>query len=479
MKNKITFVFAIAIAFTIIITVTYSYTREYAFTTTNFVGEFQPKTALASSYFAYDYEFKTEIIHPDSGADFLTTLTNDGSSRETYTLTIELNADDGWVASFCTETGCFPFTADVTLSPAEVETVTVDAYPLGSRGQALLSMIISSESETDTTVFKIISGVTVLLVDDDQGDPYEYYYIQCLDTLDVCYGVFDRTERELTPQELSYSEAIVWFTGTPTDNTLEAADETALTSFLNNGGKLFISSFNLGKELDELGRLSFHQDYLHAEYLNHDLDFTEMMDIEGIPDDVISDDIYLFCVGGDGADNMNFPDQIAPFDESAITIFQYSYGESLCGDAGIRIETEMYKTVYLSFAFEAIDNFDDRAYLMRQVLNWFGIETGIDTENNIHPVSFEDFNNYPNPFNASTTIRFAVANESMEPATVEFYNITGELLNSQNLGKLTTGIHDFEWNATDQRGHFLPNGIYFAKISVAKNTIIVKMILAK
>ena len=66
--------------------------------------------------------------------------------------------------------------------------------------------------------------------------------------------------------------------------------------------------------------------------------------------------------------------------------------------------------------------------------------------------------NYPNPFNPSTTIWYALPNESKVKITI--YNLLGQEINKIVNSVQQAGIHDVSFNAGN-----LSSGIYFYTIS--------------
>lgn len=68
---------------------------------------------------------------------------------------------------------------------------------------------------------------------------------------------------------------------------------------------------------------------------------------------------------------------------------------------------------------------------------------------------FKLFNNYPNPFNPSTTIRFSLAEPSQD-VSIKIYDILGNEITTLLNGSLESGIHEVNFNAEN-----LASGIYF------------------
>ena len=85
--------------------------------------------------------------------------------------------------------------------------------------------------------------------------------------------------------------------------------------------------------------------------------------------------------------------------------------------------------------------------------------------------------NFPNPFNPSTTITYSI----QKPAHVhlEVYDIAGRLISTLVDGEQSKGQYSAKWNSTDDRGAMLASGMYFARLRVENQTEVTKMILAK
>ena len=91
--------------------------------------------------------------------------------------------------------------------------------------------------------------------------------------------------------------------------------------------------------------------------------------------------------------------------------------------------------------------------------------------NNV-PEEYALFENYPNPFNPNTTIKFAVPEESF--IKLEVYNTLGERVNTLVAETLTAGIYSVDWNATD-----LSSGIYIYRLQAGSFVETKKMIFMK
>jgi hypothetical protein len=104
--------------------------------------------------------------------------------------------------------------------------------------------------------------------------------------------------------------------------------------------------------------------------------------------------------------------------------------------------------------------------------------TAIEDEEN--PTVVQDFRleqNFPNPFNPNTTIRYHLAKTT--DVKFEVYDILGSKINTLVDGKQTAGEHTVQWNGTDNVGSAVASGLYFYKISTPEYTQTRKMMFLK
>ena len=137
--------------------------------------------------------------------------------------------------------------------------------------------------------------------------------------------------------------------------------------------------------------------------------------------------------------------------------------------------TEMYQYSYIDKNLAS----GKYSYRLKQIdfdgtVNYsFVIESEIQV-----PKNFELSYNYPNPFNSSTNINFAIPNNCN--VSIIFYNILGEQVLSINFGELIAGYYNYKFDASEYS-----SGVYFYSIianeinSNNKFTKVHKMLLLK
>lgn len=88
------------------------------------------------------------------------------------------------------------------------------------------------------------------------------------------------------------------------------------------------------------------------------------------------------------------------------------------------------------------------------------------------PSTFLVADNYPNPFNPSTTIRFSIPEAS--PVTLEVFDLLGRRISLLADRELAAGSHQAVWNASG-----FTSGVYLYRITSGSQTVTGKMMLMK
>jgi len=88
------------------------------------------------------------------------------------------------------------------------------------------------------------------------------------------------------------------------------------------------------------------------------------------------------------------------------------------------------------------------------------------------PGAFALYQNYPNPFNPTTTISFNLASRST--VNLQIYDITGRVVDERELGSLTAGNHEIDFDASG-----LASGVYLYRLATETYSQTRKMVLIK
>jgi len=103
------------------------------------------------------------------------------------------------------------------------------------------------------------------------------------------------------------------------------------------------------------------------------------------------------------------------------------------------------------------------------------IVTGVD-ENSITNAT-NLYQNFPNPFNPTTTINYSLLANSK--VSLNIYNINGQKVKQLVYDQLSAGQHTVVWNGKDENNKSVSSGIYFYKLKSNNYEKTKKMILLK
>jgi len=109
------------------------------------------------------------------------------------------------------------------------------------------------------------------------------------------------------------------------------------------------------------------------------------------------------------------------------------------------------------------------------MLQWF--PPGIEDPGLITPESYLLQQNFPNPFNPTTTIRYDLPRTSQ--VLMSIYNISGERVRVLVNRIQTAGHKSIEWDRKDDIGQIVSSGLYLYKLKTEHGIQIRKMILVK
>jgi len=102
-----------------------------------------------------------------------------------------------------------------------------------------------------------------------------------------------------------------------------------------------------------------------------------------------------------------------------------------------------------------------------------GLITSVRPNNEIIiPDNFQLFQNFPNPFNSLTTIKFYLPKG--EYVTLKLYSIRGQEIETLVAGEVPAGLHELHWTAKN-----LASGVYIYKMQAGKFSNTKKLIYQK
>ncbi|MBT4453171.1 MAG: T9SS type A sorting domain-containing protein, partial [Candidatus Marinimicrobia bacterium] len=101
----------------------------------------------------------------------------------------------------------------------------------------------------------------------------------------------------------------------------------------------------------------------------------------------------------------------------------------------------------------------------------------LSTESEGIPTEFALHENYPNPFNPTTTLRFDLPEVS--DMTLTIYNMLGQKVRTFNYHNTSAGYHSVTWDATNDLGQQVGAGVYIYQLQTKGFVKTRKMVLLK
>jgi hypothetical protein len=112
--------------------------------------------------------------------------------------------------------------------------------------------------------------------------------------------------------------------------------------------------------------------------------------------------------------------------------------------------------------------------LLQKALGWY--MTDVEKTNEI-PTEFALQQNFPNPFNPSTQIRFSLPEN--QRVRLEVFDVIGRLVATIVDREMQTGNYTVSWEGLDANGVKVTSGIYLYRLQAGSYSAIKKMILLK
>jgi hypothetical protein len=304
-------------------------------------------------------------------ATFIEHISNDGFRSDQY----DVSTSGGSWSSTVYDASC---TTPITTTPAIAGGDTTDVcvkvdVPGSAIEQDTNDTTLTVTSETDSaatasaTMTSMAAQFDTLLVDNDTNDPVDSspYYQDALNANGIDYGYWDLSENAVIPPTyLAAHQNVVWFTGNSYPGPL-GGYESELTTFLNGGGRLFMSGQDV---LDQAaGTTNFVHDYLHIDWdgteVQNDKATSAVHSVTGNPVTDGIGDVPL----DHGVLNAAFEDEVTPIDPASA-----AFTDDSSQDDALTVSADGYKVVFLAFPFEAYGSASNKADLINRAFTWFG-----------------------------------------------------------------------------------------------------------
>ena len=137
----------------------------------------------------------------------------------------------------------------------------------------------------------------------------------------------------------------------------------------------------------------------------------------------------------------------------------------------------MLPRVKVKFSIEATDGIDTVKVTGDDRVVFVNRYEYLSTESEGIPTEFALHENYPNPFNPTTTLRFDLP--ELSDLTLTIYNMLGQRVKTFNMQGTAAGYHTITWDATNDFGEQVGAGVYLYQLQAIDFVKTRKMVLLK
>jgi len=417
---------------------------------------------------------------------------NIGVLADTFHVNVTFNGPDGWSKTYTTMNGTFPLSHvdEFILQAGDSTEINIELNANGIPGVGYADLDFSTVNfSAGSTSWKFVTyGLEVLVVDDEENQ-HENFAVEALNLTGKNFGVVSSRLVSAAIEAINTFDIIFWMCAAA-EPTLTLEEQNVIKTFLDKGGKLYLSGVDIAYELGDPtspaysdNSLNFLTNYLHATYVKRDYNVTILEKIEG---DIITGGIGFFGLrGGTGGSTINplnndYPNQILPADTNAHAIFQYypktnDYPAIRANHFGTEGNG---KIVFTTFGFESISKTPERNMFAQKIIDWMSLPTGLpDAASSTIPDHFELKQNYPNPFNPETYIGYILPEKN--DVRLNIYNQLGQIVRTLINVKQEAGQYEVRWDGNNDQGLPVVSGVYFYRIQAGNFAAVKKLVLLR
>jgi hypothetical protein len=180
-------------------------------------------------------------------------------------------------------------------------------------------------------------------------------------------------------------------------------------------------------------------------------------------DDLVVSDSYVYVVNtGDGLRILDISDPTNPVGSGSYIPFDGMYNPENKNNVAIS-----GNAIFMTGGIEGTDG-SGGVYIIQNDL------AVSRDEAYIIPGIFVLDQNFPNPFNPTTTISFDLSEQSTISLTV--YNVQGWQITTLQNGIKSAGFYDVQWHGVDNSGSLLSTGVYFCRLQAGDYSQTIKMV---
>lgn len=176
---------------------------------------------------------------------------------------------------------------------------------------------------------------------------------------------------------------------------------------------------------------------------------------------------FVYVTGSSNSGGANLDYLTIKYNSTGQQMWEQRYNGPANGiDAALSICSDAAGNVYVTGTSQGNNTSSDYATVS------YSVTTGIEPVSGEIPNSYRLYDNYPNPFNPSTTIKFDVPVQSFTSLVI--YDVTGKVVQTLVNQNLSAGRYVYNFDGSD-----LASGVYLYKLTAGDFNNVRKMVLVK
>lgn len=405
----------------------------------------------------------------NGAALFPGSVQNVGTSADVVTISID-NAF-GWPADFQIQGDPNYYTSyPLALNPNQSKNITIRVRTDGVKriGAGTFSAQSQNTGRVSHLGLQVFNGsYAIMLVNNDNNTGYGTVFSTALNNLGYLFTTMNSNPGSGT---MAGYDAVIWQTAYQSQN-LSAADEQNLSTYLDGGGRLYLSSEDFLSNVTMPD--NFVTNYLGVASFTVNTHASSAIGVNGDP---ISNGMNM---------TLNWPsapanrvDTVNPGTGATAIFFSETNHP-----AALRFEGTNFRTVFNTITQNAFPTGNpdpnNSQYVIAQTLTWLlnYVQSGVQPVAGAQPQLLLQVGR--NPARSAELLTFSLGATNAGVVHLSFLDAGGRLVQTIDTPPLQSGAHNVVWNLQDASGRAVPNGLYFAKLQTSTGSAMSKMVVLR
>lgn len=302
------------------------------------------------------------------------------------------------------------------------------------------------------------------------GNPFLLNYGTAIDKNSMSFATVKNTCIQDNSVQLNNYDMVFWLLEdeSTANETFNTTEQTLVKKYLENGGSLFVSGSEIAWDLSYKGSTddkAFFNNYLKAVFVSDNSSSKAVTSVASTAIEGCSFNISQTIP-------VDYPDEIGVNGGSSLCmVYANNKGAGVQYSGKFGTSDKTGKLLYFGFPVESTADDANFNLLISKAITFFSNKLTDVAHSNIAPGNFSLAQNFPNPFNPSTIIKFSLPNQAK--VSLKIYDVLGNEVASLIDEVKQAGTYEINYKTT------LASGIYFYRLQADNFSETKRMLLLK